>query len=70
MQYMIPDSVYNVLKWVGLIVMPALATLVSAVGTAVGWDGSAVVSAIITAVGTFMGTILGVSAAKAKPSEE
>lgn len=70
MEYMIPDKVYLVLKWVGLIVMPASATLVSAVGAAIGWDGASVVATIITAVGTFVGTILGASAAVASKKEQ
>ena len=34
MQYIIPDKVYNILKWVGLVALPAIATFVGTVGTA------------------------------------
>ena len=34
--WLIPDKVYDVLKWVGLVVLPALAVFVQTVGTAVG----------------------------------
>lgn len=72
MQYKIPDSVYQVLKWGCLIVLPALATLVGTVGQAWGMDPglSASITTTITAVGTFGGVVLGVSAATAKPVEK
>lgn len=72
MQYMIPDSVYNVLKWGCLIVLPALATLVGTVGQAWGMDAglSASITTTITAIGTFGGVVLGVSAATAKTVEK
>lgn len=71
MSYIIPDSVYNVIKWAVLIVLPALATLVSVVGPVWGMDGDlcqAVVTTI-TAVATFGGAVLGVSAVTAKAPE-
>lgn len=66
--YILPDKLYNVLKWVGLMVLPALATLVQTVGAAVGWDYADVAATIITAVGTFIGVIIGASAVKAVKS--
>lgn len=33
----IPSRVYDILKWLGLIVLPALALFVSTVGPAWGW---------------------------------
>lgn len=72
MKYIIPEKPYKVLKWVGLIVLPAVATLVSTVGPVWGMDGElcqAVVTTI-TAVSTFGGVVLGVSAATAKSGEE
>lgn len=35
--WLLPDRVYDVLKWVALIVLPAMATLVQALGPV--WDG-------------------------------
>ena len=69
MQYVIPDRVYQVVKWAVLIVLPAVATLVSTVGPVWGMDAElcqAVVTTI-TAVSTFGGVVLGMSAATAKP---
>lgn len=72
MSYIIPDNVYKVVKWAVLIALPALATLVGAVGAAWGADPSVLsaVSTTITAVATFGGAVLGVSAATARPSGE
>lgn len=69
MDYLLPDKAYQALKWVALIVLPALATLVGAVGTAWGWPHLAAIVTTITAVGTFIGALVGVSAASGKPAE-
>lgn len=68
MQYILPDKVYQIVKWACLIVLPALATLISAIGSAWGVDASllSAISTTITAIGTFGGVILGVSSATAK----
>ena len=62
MDYIIPNKAYDVLKWVGLIVLPAVSAFVGTVGTAAGWDGTNLAVTIITACGTLLGAILGVSA--------
>lgn len=67
--YILPDKLYNVLKWVGLAVLPALATFVGTVAPAWGME-TALSDAIVTtlnAVGTLFGAVLVVSAATAKP---
>lgn len=61
MQYIIPDKAYDILKWVGLIVLPAVAAFIGTVGTAASWDGTNMAVTVVTAVGTLLGTILGVS---------
>lgn len=66
--YILPDKLYNVLKWVGLMVLPALATFIQTVGAAVGWGYADVAATIITAAGTFIGVIIGASAVKAVKS--
>ena len=53
MQYILPDKVYNVIKWACLIALPALATLVSAIGSAWGADAS-LLSAISTTITAIM----------------
>lgn len=71
MNYMLPNNVYNVIKWAVLIVLPAVATLVSTVGPVWGMDAELcqAVTTTITAVSAFGGVVLGVSAKTAKPTE-
>ena len=66
--YIIPNKVYDILKWVGLIILPALATLVQTIGTAVAFEYTDVAATAITAVGTFIGMVIGASAVKAVKS--
>lgn len=69
MQYILPDKVYNVLKWVGLVALPAIATFVGTVGATVEWEPTTIAVTVITAAGTLVGALLGVTTAKAKPVE-
>lgn len=66
MQYLLPDKVYKIGKWAGLIAIPAVAAFVGTVGTAVGWDGTSVCVIVINAAATLIGALLGVSQATAK----
>lgn len=69
MQYLLPESAYRIAKWAGLIAIPAVATFVGTVGTAVGWDGTSVCVIVINAVATLVGALIGVSQATAKEGE-
>ena len=66
MDYLIPNRVYDILKWVGLIVLPAIAAFVGTVGTAAGWDGTNLCVTVITAAGTLVGALFGVSSVSAR----
>lgn len=70
MQYIIPDKVYNILKWVGLVAIPAIATFVGTVGHAVEWAPTTIAVTVITAIGTLVGALLGVTTTMAKPTSE
>lgn len=64
---MLDNKVYDVLKWVALIALPALATLISVVLPLWNVCDESMVNAIvgtITAVSACLGTLLGVSTAK------
>lgn len=72
MTYIIPDGVYQLLKWAGLIALPALAVFVSTVGQVWGMDPG-LSNAIVTtlnALGVLVGALLGISQASGKPSDE
>jgi hypothetical protein len=68
--WLIPSKVYDVLKWIGLIVCPALATLTLTVGNAVSIPCTAEIATCITAAGTFVGAIIGASALKGGVSDD
>ena len=65
--WLIPDRVYDVLKWIGLVVFPALAVCFGTVAPACGLDAGISNTVVLTlnAVGTFIGAVIGVSAIKA-----
>ena len=58
------DKVYNVLKWVALIVLPALATLYAVLSGIWHLPLGEQIPATITAVDTFLGALLGISTAR------
>ena len=58
------NKVYNVLKWVALILLPALGTLYFALAGIWGFPYAEQVVGTITAADTFLGVVLGVSTAQ------
>lgn len=58
------SKVYDVLKFIALVVLPAVATLWAALGKIWGWPLVAEVTATICAVDTFLGALLGISSVK------
>lgn len=59
----IPDKLYDILKWVVIIVLPAIATLYAALSAVWAWPYSDQVVTTITAVDTFLGAVLCISTA-------
>ena len=69
----LPDKVYDVLKWLVMIVFPALATAYVGLAAIWGWPYADEVSKTTAIVCTLLGAILGISTAqynKAKKEEE
>ena len=61
------NQTYDILKRVALIVIPALATFVNAVGIVWGVPYTTEATATITAFGVFLGAALGVSSENYEP---
>lgn len=57
---MLPDKIYNILKYISTIFIPALVVLIASISAAIGFDCS-VICAIIGAIGVFIGSLIGVS---------
>ena len=57
----IPDKIYNVLKWLCLIFAPALITLISTLFALYHIEGAEIVCGTIAAIATFIGALIGIS---------
>lgn len=59
----ISDNLYNILKWIALICIPAVVTFLSVVLGVLEVDPKAIniVTTIIAAIGTLIGSLIGVS---------
>ena len=55
------DKLYEVLKWVGLVCLPAVAWFVVEVGADIGIANAEVVAKVLNALGTLLGILIGVS---------
>lgn len=58
------NKVYDILKWVALVVFPAIATLYTALAGVWGLPFAEEIPATITAIDLFIGALLGVSTAR------
>lgn len=59
----IPNKLYDILKWVVIIVLPAVATLYAALSAVWAWPYADEVVTTITAADTFFGAVLCISTA-------
>lgn len=59
--YLLPDGMYDVLKWLGLIALPAIATFISIVGPVWGMPNVEAVVTTLNALGTLVGVLIGIS---------
>lgn len=57
----LPDKLYDIFKWLVIIVLPACATLYAALASVWGWPFAEQVTTTITAVDTFLGAVLCIS---------
>lgn len=61
------NKTYDILKYVALLIVPALATFVNAVGIVWGIPNTSEVSTTITAFGVFLGAALGINSKNYEP---
>lgn len=69
-EYIIPSKIYQVLKWLGLIACPAIATFIGAVFPAWGIPNADAVVLTLNATGVLIGALIGVSAATSRQVDE
>lgn len=58
------DKTYNILKWIAMVLLPAVGTLYFALAGIWGFPFGEQIVGTITAVDTFLGVILGISTAQ------
>ena len=64
------DKVYDILKWVAIVALPAIATFIAIISKIWGWaDLGIMISQTITAVAVLLGALLGISAIQYKGKE-
>ena len=61
---LIPDRLYDILKWVAIIVMPAVSTFIVGLGGIWSLPYAGQAAATVTAVGVLLGAFLGLSSVK------
>ena len=60
------NKFYDVLKWIAMVVIPAIGTLYFALASIWGWPYAEQVVGTLSAVDTFLGVVLGISSAQYK----
>lgn len=64
-----PDKVYDILKAIAMIILPALGTLYFALAGIWGWPYAEQIVGTITAIDTFLGVVLGISTMQYKKTQ-
>lgn len=59
----LPDKVYDIMKWVVMIVIPSLTTFYCTLDSIFGWGLGDTVAKVSAAVCTLLGALLGISSA-------
>ena len=67
--WLLPNRAYDVLKWVALIVLPAIGVLVQTLGPVWGWTWAAPAAPPLHAVALTIGVGIGASTLKARASK-
>jgi hypothetical protein len=67
--FTIPPKLYDFLKYIALVILPAIAALILGLGVLLAWSGAPVVAGIITLTDTFLGAIIGKSASNFKKQD-
>ena len=55
------NKVYDILKWISVIVVPALVLLINTLGNIWGWQFTTEISATVSAIGVFIGALIQIS---------
>lgn len=64
------NRLYDILKWISVIVVPALVLLINTLGQIWGWQHTTEISATVSAIGVFIGAVIQISSNKYKKSQD
>lgn len=65
------DKVYDILKWIAIVCLPALSTFIVVIGKIWGWgDVALMIAQTVTAIATLLGALLGISTIQYKKESE
>jgi hypothetical protein len=64
------NKMYDVLKWLAMVLLPAVATLYFALAGIWGFPHGEEIVGTITAIDTFLGVLLGISSSQYKKNTE
>ena len=68
---MIPNKIYDALKWVAIVALPAISTFIVVIGRIWNWGEIAgMIAQSITAFAVLLGSLLGISAIRYTNKEE
>ncbi|WP_100065105.1 phage holin [Miniphocaeibacter massiliensis] len=67
---MISNKTYDILKWVAILLLPALSALVGTVGAAVSFEYTEIAVIVINAIAVFIGSVIKVSTDKYNKIDE
>jgi hypothetical protein len=60
----LPDKVYDILKWIAMVAIPAVATGYVCLAAIWGWPYASEVAKTASTICTLLGTLLGISSAQ------
>lgn len=63
------NKIYDILKWISVIVIPAIVVLINTLGQVWNWEYTKEISMTISAIGVFIGALIQISSAKYKKSQ-
>ena len=65
------NKVFDILKWIAIVALPALSTFIVVIGKIWGWgDVALMIAQTITAVAALLGALLGISTIQYKKDAE
>lgn len=66
MKFEMSDKVYDILKWVVMIVLPACSALYASLAPVWGWGNVEQITVTLSAIQLFLGSLIGISTSNVK----